>query len=247
MAFESRLRTDIIDESLTVPRPGVRVIAETQYVSIVQNADKFEKDKTPFPAKNIIEVMGLIKTAVETDEEQRDLVDDARVLVTYENPDQRLEDLTQERSPKGILAISLRKRQPGAFGRGAPLEQKIKNRRPLLREEFEDPDNPGYKKAVLGYFYDNIMRITCWARTNKMANELALWFEGFMEDYMWWFRYSGVNRILFEDRGMDMVENVKGIKLYGRPIDYFVRTERLTLVSQKKLEQILIRCQIEQQ
>jgi len=247
LAFESRLRTDILNEELKTPRPGVQVIAETQYVTIVSNSDKYEKDKTPFPSKDILEIMGLIKTVVEEYEEKKHLVEDARVLVTYENPDQRLEDLTQERSPKGILSISIRRRQPGAFGGGAPFEQKVKNRRPILREEIDDPENPGYRKATLGYFYDNVMRITCWARTNKVANELGLWFEGLMEDYLWWFRYSGVNRILFQDRGPDMVEDIKGIRLYGRPIDYFVRTERLTVVSQKKLEQILIRCQIAEQ
>jgi hypothetical protein len=126
------------------------------------------------------------------------------------------------------------------FSQGRPMEKKVQNLRPIVREILDDPDNPGYRKAILGYFYDNILRITCWARTNKAANARALWLEDVMEEYTWFFVYSGVNRILYQGRGPERYKDVANNRIYGRSVDYFVRTEKLRTISQKTLEEIVI-------
>jgi hypothetical protein len=61
-----------------------------------------------------------------------------------------------------------------------------------------------------------------------------------MEEYTWYFRYSGVNRIFYQGRGREIVREFHNNKIYGRPIDYFVRTEKLRVMSQKTMEEILI-------
>jgi hypothetical protein len=236
MPFEPLLRTDILDDSLTTASREVQVIAETQYKQITHRAQA--RSTTPGPSKNIVEVMDLVKIAIEDYESREDKISDARVRVTYEKPDRRVEETGLE-----IISISLERREPGAFGEGSPFEAKTRNLRPMLREEVEDPDNPGYRRAVLGFFYDNVLRLTCWARTNKAANDRALWLENVIEEYTWFLRSSGVGRFLYQGRAAEEAADVLGTRLYGRPIDYFVRTEKLRSLSQKELELIVVRLQ----
>jgi len=234
MSFESLLRTDILDDEITTEQKRVRVIAETQFMTIVNNATVINnKTTTPNPSKNIIEAMDLIKSAVESYELREHASKDAKINITYAYPDTNIDLET--------ISICLEERSPGMHSQGSPSRRgAVKNLRPLLRETIEDPSNPGYKRAILGYFYDNTLSLTCWARTNKAANDRALWLENVMEEYTWFFAISGVNRVLYQGRGREIVREVGNNKLYGRPIDYFIRTEKLRVVSQKKLEEIIV-------
>jgi hypothetical protein len=233
MPFESVLRTDIIDEELLEEPQRVKVVSETWFRGFINRATPWEKTKTPWPAKNIVEVMTLVSQALTDYEARTGVTEDAKVNISYESPDV---DADLE-----VITIALAEREPGMYGQGRPRENQVKNRKPILREHLDDPDNPGYKRAVLGYFYDNTLRLTCWARTSKAANERALWLENVMEEYEWFFVYSGVNRFLYDRRRTEIVHGVGNNKIYGRPIDYFVRTEKIRNVSQKTLEEIYVR------
>lgn len=221
------LQPNMLQKPLTV-----RVIAEQRFNGLLNVAVR-ERTKTPKPAKNIIEVMELSRQAINDYELRLGTTNDKQVDVTYARPD------TEKQVE--VISVELIRRQPGMFGQGRPYENDTKNLRPIFREEFPDPEHPGYRRAILGYFYDNTLRFTCWARTNKAANKRALWLETVMEEYSWFFVYSGVNRILYAGRQDDVTHTVNGNKYYGRPVDYFVRTEKLREVSEKTFEQICIR------
>lgn len=240
MAFDSLLRQDIIDPQVLkdVEKYGVKVVLESVYQHIVSRSIPIpaERTKSPLESKDVVEVMDLIKTVIEDYEARTKTSNDAKVELVYEEPDSEME---LER-----ISVDLTRRQPGAFGRGAPFESDVRNLRPILREEIDDEENPGYKRAVLGYTYDNILTLTCWARTNKQANARALWLETVMEDYGWFFGYSGVNRLMYWGRQKTITKQVSNNKIYGRPIDYFVKTEKIRSVSQKTLEDILIKLSI---
>ena len=229
---ESTLRTDILTDEQIEEQKKIKFIAGTQFKTIVDTATRFDKTTTPGPAKNIIEVMELIKTAIEDRDRRQHKTADARVVVSYEDPDT---DALLE-----TITLSLIRREPGTYSQGRPMEGKVKQLRPILRELQSDSENPGYQRAIMGYFYDNVLQLTCWARTNKTANERAIWLETLMEDYMWWFVYSGTNRILYQGRASEKTVKIQNNKIYGRPINYFVRTEQLRTVSQKELEEIVV-------
>jgi len=226
----STLRTDILTEDLTVE--PARIIVSHAYASLIETAEHLPKSVTPGTSKNIIQVLELIKDAIENYELRQHKLDRDKVRVVYEDPDELAEFET--------ISILIQKRQPGAFGAGAPFEASVKNLRPLLREETEDPDAPGYKRAILGYFHDNIVRLTCWALTNKAANARMLWLEEVMEQYLWYFRISGANRFFYHKHSDQLVKTVSNNRIYGRPIDYFVRTETLRAISEKELETIYV-------
>ncbi len=68
-----------------------------------------------------------------------------------------------------------------------------------------------------------------------------MWFEDLMEEYSWWFKLQGVDRVIFWGRQADVVVERDNNKWYGRPLDFFVRTEKLRVFREKTLEEILIK------
>ena len=211
----------------------LRILVETVYDLNVQSDTLPAKSKTLGATKSLIEFYDLVNRAL-TDYQARAGISLVNyVNFTEEDPDPK--DTTE------VISFRLIRREPGAYSQGAPFEGSVKNLKPIVRETGVDDDNSDYRFAIQGYWYDNLIRFNCWARTNKQANERACWFEDFMEDYTWWFKLQGVNRILFWGRGEDQTVDDDGNKWFGRPLDYFVRTEKLRRFEEKKLEEILIK------
>lgn len=234
----SILRSDIINPDLLEEPP--RIIASYHYSAMISNA---QTSPTGVPritskgeAKNIVQVMDLIKDAIENYETRTSVPNRSKVKVVYEDPDKMIEFDT--------ISISIEKRQPGLFGQGKPFDNSVgahKNLRPVLREEGDDPDNPGYRRAVLGYWHDNIIRLTCWSLTNKEANARMLWTEEIMEQYNFYIGLHGTNRFLYWQHPPQVVKIISNNRIYGRPIDFFVRTETIRAVTEKSLEEIYMR------
>lgn len=87
---ETTVRTDILPEALKEVQPHVKVYAEQQFNFIVRNTEGFgSKEVTPHPAKNIIEVMDLIKNAFEDYDKRTHVSEDAKVVISYEDPDRQ--------------------------------------------------------------------------------------------------------------------------------------------------------------
>lgn len=184
-------------------------------------------------AKSLLDFYDLVRRAVDDYQSRAELSQENKIVFTEEEPD--INSTTES------IVFSLIERVPGQFAQGEPMSRTHANYRPMFREEYNDPENSGYRCQVNGYYYDQIVRFTCWANTNKAANARAEWFEDLMEEYAWWFKLQGVDRVLFWKRGTDLVETISQNKWYGRPIEYFVRTEKLRVFRQKTLEEILIR------
>ena len=230
----SSLLLGLLNEELTEEeqRIIVRNVYEFAKGDLSTRKGPVDRSKTPGPAKTLHEFYDLVRQAINHYESRASVPEANKVNFTEEEPD--IDSETES------IVFSLVKREPGQFGQGPPLDAKHHNLKPMLREEADDPDNPGYKCAVTGYWYDNVVRFTCWARTNKAANARAMWFENLMEEYTWWFRLQGVSRVLFWGRDADIVTEVTGNKWYGRPIHFFVKTEKVRVFKQKTLEEIFI-------
>lgn len=222
---------DLLDDELT--EQNVRIVVERIFDKEVgADRPRTEKDRTPRVAKSLIGVYDLIRKAIVNFETRAKTPDANKVLFTEEEPDATA--MTE------VITFSLVSRVPGAYGQGAPFESNTKNRRPIIREEIDDPEHIGYRIGTLGYWHDNVIRLTCWAQTNKAANARAEWLEKVLEEYAWFFKAEGVDRFLFHERNADIIEEISNNRWYGRPLDYFVRTETLRAVSEKAIEEILI-------
>lgn len=234
------LLQDLLNEGLDSNNRRVIIekVFDIDFTTNLSNSTRpsAEKSKTFGKAKSLLEFNTLVGQAINDMETRQRTPQDNRVNYTEEEPDTESQTET--------ITFSLLKRSPGAFGGGAPFESRVHNLVPMHREEGDDKENPGYRYVVKGYWYDNLVRFTCWARTNKTANKRAEWFEQLMQEYSWWYSLQGVNRVLFWDQGTDIVTVVDGNKWYGRPIDFFVRTEKLRVFSEKELEEILVRLDV---
>jgi len=229
----SVLRNNILPTELTTAEPRVLVRNYfSNYLRLTARDDGISK--TPGSTRGLMDFPGLVKEIIDDNESQANLTADARVGFIQGNP---YEDIVTE-----VISWGVTRRVPGAYSQGTMYEGKVKNIKPILREEVEDPDNPGYRIARMGYFYDNTVTFVCWAKTNKAANERAFWFEQLMLNYDWYFRYKGMNRVIFEGRGNDVELKLRNDNnvLYGRPLDYFIRDERIVELSEKTIERLII-------
>lgn len=223
-----------LPEDLTKNNLRIRADISNIMESIVGQAQPSHngRSQTPGQAKNYFEFLTLLETAIRDYERRQEAPFSKTVGLSWERPN--LPEETER------ITISLEERMPGAFSEGAPMEGNVKNWRPILREKRQSEQDPGYLTAVFGKYYDNLIGFTTWAQTNKEAIERAFWFEEFMEKYAWFFRVSGVNRVLFYSQKEDEFTDNDGQRLYGRRLTYFVRTEKITTVDEKTLENIYL-------
>jgi hypothetical protein len=225
---------DLLNDELTAERVRIHVQAQFDFIrDQAEDTRRSGRSKTLGEAKSLLEFYDLVRQAIEDYEIRARTPEENKVTFTQEEP-----DVT---SKTETITFSLVRREPGCYGQGAPFEAKVKNLRPRLREIGTDPAHPGYRQMVTGFWYDNVVRLTCWARTNKAANARARWLESLMEDYQWWFVAQGVPRVLYFGQQADTVVVIDNNKWYGRPIDYFVKTEKLKVFSEKTLEEIFIK------
>jgi hypothetical protein len=230
---------DLLNEELT--QNNARITVERIFDLEVgkDTARLVSKDRTPRNAKSLIEVYGLIRQVVEDQQKRMNVPEANRVTFTEEEPDNKVQS--------EIITFSLVRREPGAYGQGGPFESRTRNLRPILREEKDDPENPGYRIATTGYWHDNLIRLTCWAQTNKAANARSEWLGKLLDEYAWFFKAEGVDRFLFWEQNSDIITTVDNNKWYGRPMDYFVRTETLRAFSEKQIEEILLKVAVKQE
>lgn len=206
-----------------------KVQVNTVFQNLRENASPpLARAKSPGATKNYFQFTELVEKATR-DYEQK-LGTALPVKFSWENPDKDQES--------EVITIGLVKREPGAFGQGAPFESSVKNLKPVFRESIADPDAPGYRKLILGKWFDNLVKFTCWSQTNKEAMQRAFWFEEMMEKYSWFFAQSGVNRVIFMGQEQDKTIDNAGKKIYGRSLLFFVKTEELITYSEKEIEEI---------
>jgi hypothetical protein len=227
------LLEDLLREDLTVDNRKliVRHIFTSSFTEAFSRQD-IERSRSIGSAKSLSGFYDLVRLAIGDYETRSGVTEENKIFFTEEEPDVDAEHES--------IVFSLIKRVPGAFGKGAPFEASVTNQRPMLRGSEVDPENPDYMQVTYGYWHDNIVRFTCWARTNKSANARAAWFEDLMEEYSWWYKLQGVDRVLFLERQADISTVVNSNKWYGRSIDYFIRTETLKVYNEKRLEEILL-------
>jgi hypothetical protein len=230
---------DIVDDTLAEDNRRI-IVSNIYQASFVRDQSHNQRRlRTPKEAKwSLTDVYTKIRQAIENYELRQNTSTENRITFT--------EDESDRKNKTEIISVKCIRRDPGLFSQGSPYDAgspaAVKNMTPRLREEINDPEHKGYNIAILGKWFDNVIRLTCWARTNKRVNYRADWLETLMEEYMWWFKAEGIDRLLFVGRKTDIVEGKESDnRWYGRPLDYFVRTEKISMQSEKQIEEILLK------
>ena len=135
------------------------------------------------------------------------------------------------------------RREVGVFT-GTPFSESTNRKeiKPRIRERAKfDPSKNNRLIDTYGQWYDNLVQFDVWAKTNEEAEVLIEWFEDFMDLYKFLFMKYGLENLIywrrFEDQNIQRWAN----PLHVRSVQYYCRTEKLTIVPTYKIEQIHIK------
>lgn len=230
----STLRTDLFGAA-DLQNPDPKIIVEKIYDMYLERSIQDERLKTIGPSKDLPDTVDIIRKAIEDYESRGNTVNNTRINFSYNEPNKVLE--------LDAITVEPTLTLPGMFAKGRPTKSESTTRelKKHLREIVDDPDNNGYKLLVFGQYFDNFVDFTCWSATNKEALDRAIWFENIMEEYLWLFTMSGVHSIIYQGRKNRKVKSVGDDNLiYGYPVEFFIRTEKITRISEKTLEKMVI-------
>lgn len=110
------------------------------------------------------------------------------------------------------------------------------------QERMREGRRDGTQVVVYGQNFDNEIRFEVWATNNTEAERTVNWFEQYLRGKRIWLRNQGLGEILFVRRS-DFQENTSdlGNWLEYRSLNFYVRTEELSLEDESVLKNLEIR------
>ena len=69
----------------------------------------------------------------------------------------------------------------------------------------------------------HIIEFSCWSKSNRLANNRAIWLEKLLINNSWRYQTQGVERFYWEGRGPDTYMTSGEQRLFYRPMRFFVR------------------------
>jgi hypothetical protein len=153
-----------------------------------------------------------------------------------------LEDFPPNPIETEVITFGLIKRMPASMSQGQHFNQKVREVKPHIRSIETDPSRPGYSVVTMGQKFENELALTCWAKTNKQVNRRVRWLEDTLKKWTWYIRYNGIDDFYFLGQDEDVLLKLDDSKnvLKGRPLRYYVRTERLTSVLEPVIRHIVV-------
>lgn len=232
--LDFQLNEGLTEEQLALKRTYVETITGTRFLA---------QDKGPrtINAHSTIEqFIDQIKKIMEF--EQQDfknkviLIDDFSKGNIFEDPENPGEDV------RAVISYKLCRRAPGTTkGGNDPFNKARTERVPQYRgAKYDDVENPREIIMYMGQWFDNELCFNIHARSNKEANEIALWFENIMEGNRQFFAYNGILKYYFVERETDSVVKEGDDVVHVRPMIYWVRTEKCYEITEQAINKIVI-------
>lgn len=189
---------------------------------------------------NIEEFIDQIKTVLKLEQEDIKnkviLLDDFSKNNVFEDPEKPGTDV------RAVITYKLRRRAPGTTkGGNQPFDKSRTERVPQYRgAKYDDVNNPREITMYMGQWFDNELCFDIHARSNKEANDIALWFENIMEGNRQFFAYNGILKYYFVERETDSVVKEGDNVVHVRPMVYWVRTEKCYEITEQAINKIVI-------
>ena len=218
-------------------KPEIIEAQINDYLSaLAENSVVSDRIRSPAPSMDIDGFFRLVGSALERQQQ----IDGARVKIFYsEDFPEKDDDLDGE-----AIIFSLLNRKPGTFEQQktglSMAETNLRHRGKIYQESFEDPDYVGSRIYSYSQLFDNHVKFEIYARTNKIANMRANWFEGFIDDWTWFFRANGIKAVNYDCRQSDIGKALDNRKFVKRPMSYFVRTEKVTYIREHTLRSLVL-------
>jgi hypothetical protein len=233
------VRNDILPESLTTEQRVVISSILHEFSDSLGSHGAYlppeERLRQPKPAQDIDGFTDLVMRVIEEQQNSEE--------VPLKNRVKFLEDFPPGEIETELITYGLNLRIPGSISQGKAFNQRVSEVKPHIRGIEDDPTRPGYKIITLGQKFESEIIFTCWAKTNKQANKRARWLEDTLRNWRWYIRYEGVEQYFFMQQDADVVLKLEGTKnkLHGRPMRYYVRTERLSHVLEPTIRRIVVK------
>jgi hypothetical protein len=237
------VRDDILPEELTTEQGIVidEILHEfdQEFVDAVGNREMHlppeERLRQPKPAQDIDGFTDLVMRVIQEQQNSEEVPLKNRVSFLQDFPPGDIET--------EIITFGLLQRTPASMSQGQHFNQRVREVKPHIRGIEDDPTRPGYKVVTLGQRFENELVFTCWAKTNKQANKRARWLEDTLRNWTWYIRYEGITDFYFLGQDEDMVLKPDGTQniLMGRPMRYWVMTERLSHILEPTIRRIVVK------
>lgn len=232
--LDFKLNEGLTEEQLRLKYDYVETITGVPYV--LKNAGP----RTIDAHSTIEQFIDKVKTVIEF--EQKDfknkviLIDEFSKGNIFENPEKPGEDV------RAVITYTLCRRAPGTTkGGNMPFDKSRTERVPQYRgARYDDVENPREIIMYMGQWFDNEICFDIHARSNKEANEIALWFENIMEGNRQFFAYNGILKYYFVERETDSVVKEGDDVVHVRPMKYWVRTEKCYEITEQAINKIVI-------
>ena len=121
------------------------------------------------------------------------------------------------------------------------ISRKPKNEyKPIAREEIIECDENGEQRPglVYGQFFDCVVQFNILAGENRLANQVMEKFEELMIAHAGYFKQKGVSDFYFKEQVTDNEYNNFRETLSIRNITYYVQIEKLTVIFNRKINNI---------
>ncbi len=159
--------------------------------------------------------LSLTSNIIEKAQEKDGIASDDQVKLTEEYPPEEFHNFGDE-----VIAYRLIKREPANMNRkGTGRPQRSFGH----SYDLQKPNFPNKTIFVEARPVDHIVELTCWAKTNKIANKRAIWLEKLLINNSWQYQVKGVERFYWEGRGPDTYTTTGEQRLFYRPLRFFVR------------------------
>lgn len=216
------------------------------YIAFLKSSSPFteasERPRSHAPAASIEDAFYLVGDIVRRQLQLEG--DKTNLIYTEEYPD------TEENLDSEMIVFGLKSRFPGAaeqvgVDRAMSGRAITRSRRAKYRQHYSDPENPGLVIVERGRMFDNEVFFKIMAKTNKIANRRALWFESLIDRYRWLLQANGVNRIEYLRRESDAIFSPGKTKIVVRPLFYLIRTERVEVIKEFELRSIVLQSSLD--
>jgi len=186
---------------------------ETKINNIYEfDVNKFLPNATAMTLDKFYELVAeLIRNA----QVQDGIIEDEIIAFTEEYTPEEFHNFGDE-----VIVFRLLKREPARMdSKGTSRPQ----RNSMHSYEMLKPNFPNKSIIVESRPIDHIIELTCWAKTNRLANKRAIWLEKLLINNSWVFETQGVERFYWEGRGPDTYMTSGEQRLFYRPLKFFVR------------------------
>lgn len=136
-----------------------------------------------------------------------------------------------------VITFKVASRKPGMMNSNATARPV---RKATYSHEAQVTDQPNKVLIVESRPVDHIIEFTCWSKTNKLANDRAVWLEKLLINNAFVFEIKGAERFLWEGRHADTYMTIGGQRVFYRPIQFFLRFREFDIKAESILRELLI-------